>query len=130
MQHVNRFNHFLGHLHYLYLFMTNSWDTFLHTHVLGSVTGRGVSEGTYNNPLYGSMVGFDPTTKNEYFVHDVYLVSLFIHTHTQKLFDSQAVKSTGLLTSDPRLRDCMDKIRHAVRESAGEAMMDRELFRK
>ncbi|XP_055074124.2 glutaminase 2b [Misgurnus anguillicaudatus] len=40
-----------------------------------------------------------------------------------------AVKSTGLLTSDPRLRDCMDKIRQAVRESA-DAMMDRELFRK
>ncbi|KAI2650601.1 Glutaminase kidney isoform, mitochondrial [Labeo rohita] len=41
-----------------------------------------------------------------------------------------AVKSTGLLTSDPRLRDCMEKIREAVRESAGEVMMDRELFRK
>ncbi|XP_056615583.1 glutaminase kidney isoform, mitochondrial-like isoform X1 [Triplophysa dalaica] len=41
-----------------------------------------------------------------------------------------AVKSTGLLTSDPRLRDCMLKIRQAVRDSAGETMMDRELFRK
>uniref|UniRef100_A0A8C1T7C8 glutaminase n=1 Tax=Cyprinus carpio TaxID=7962 RepID=A0A8C1T7C8_CYPCA len=41
-----------------------------------------------------------------------------------------AVKSTGLLTSDPRLRDCMEKIREAVRESAGEVMMDLELFRK
>ncbi|TRY87292.1 hypothetical protein DNTS_022263 [Danionella cerebrum] len=41
-----------------------------------------------------------------------------------------AVKSTGLLTSDPRLRDCMEKIRKAVRESPGEVMMDRELFRK
>uniref|UniRef100_A0A9J8B5L9 glutaminase n=1 Tax=Cyprinus carpio carpio TaxID=630221 RepID=A0A9J8B5L9_CYPCA len=41
-----------------------------------------------------------------------------------------AVKSTGLLTSDPRLRDCMEKIRKAVQESAGEVMMDRELFRK
>uniref|UniRef100_A0A8B9HGG4 glutaminase n=1 Tax=Astyanax mexicanus TaxID=7994 RepID=A0A8B9HGG4_ASTMX len=41
-----------------------------------------------------------------------------------------AIKSTGLLTSDPRLRDCMENLRQAVRESAGEAMMDRELFRK
>ncbi|XP_073699954.1 glutaminase 2b isoform X2 [Garra rufa] len=41
-----------------------------------------------------------------------------------------AVKSTGLLTSDPRLRECMENIRKAVRESAGEVMMDRELFRK
>ncbi|KAF4097493.1 glutaminase 2b isoform X1 [Onychostoma macrolepis] len=41
-----------------------------------------------------------------------------------------AVKSTGLLTSDPRLRECMEKIRKAVQESGGEVMMDRELFRK
>ncbi len=42
----------------------------------------------------------------------------------------QVVKSTGLLTSDPRLRECMEKIRKAVQESSGEVMMDRELFRK
>ncbi|KAL4655710.1 glutaminase kidney isoform, mitochondrial-like [Arapaima gigas] len=41
-----------------------------------------------------------------------------------------AVKSTGLLTSDPRLRDCMNKLRHSVQESTGDVMMDRELFRK
>ncbi|XP_030632046.1 glutaminase 2b [Chanos chanos] len=41
-----------------------------------------------------------------------------------------ALKSTGLLTSDPRLRDCMRKLRQAVQESVGEVMMDRELFRK
>ncbi|NP_001077294.2 glutaminase 2b [Danio rerio] len=41
-----------------------------------------------------------------------------------------ALKSTGLLTSDPRLRDCMEKIRRAVRDSTGEVMMDRELFKK
>uniref|UniRef100_A0AAR2J0L7 glutaminase n=1 Tax=Pygocentrus nattereri TaxID=42514 RepID=A0AAR2J0L7_PYGNA len=41
-----------------------------------------------------------------------------------------ALKSTGLLTSDPRLRDCMEKLRQAVRECTGEVMMDRELFRK
>uniref|UniRef100_A0A8C9SPI7 glutaminase n=1 Tax=Scleropages formosus TaxID=113540 RepID=A0A8C9SPI7_SCLFO len=41
-----------------------------------------------------------------------------------------AVKSTGLLTSDPRLRDCMRELRSAVRESNGDVMMDSELFRK
>ncbi|KAI1899996.1 hypothetical protein AGOR_G00067670 [Albula goreensis] len=41
-----------------------------------------------------------------------------------------ALRSTGLLTSDPRLRDCMEKLRHTVRESVSEVMMDRELFRK
>ncbi|KAL7837619.1 hypothetical protein SRHO_G00273300 [Serrasalmus rhombeus] len=41
-----------------------------------------------------------------------------------------ALKSTGLLTSDPRLRDCMEKLRQAVRECTGEVKMDRELFRK
>ncbi|KAK3512598.1 hypothetical protein QTP70_017203 [Hemibagrus guttatus] len=41
-----------------------------------------------------------------------------------------AIKSTGLLTSDPRLRDCMDKLRQAVRESNGDVMMDHKLFRR
>ncbi|KAJ8257958.1 hypothetical protein GJAV_G00191590 [Gymnothorax javanicus] len=41
-----------------------------------------------------------------------------------------ALKSTGLLTSDPRLRDCMGLLRRSVLESPGSAMMDRDLFRK
>ncbi|KAK1151360.1 glutaminase kidney isoform, mitochondrial-like [Acipenser oxyrinchus oxyrinchus] len=41
-----------------------------------------------------------------------------------------AVKGTGLLTSDPRLRACMDLIRQSVQESVGGVMMDRYLFRK
>uniref|UniRef100_A0A9J7XIX9 glutaminase n=1 Tax=Cyprinus carpio carpio TaxID=630221 RepID=A0A9J7XIX9_CYPCA len=41
-----------------------------------------------------------------------------------------ALKSTGLLTSDPRLRDCMRQIHQAIQESVGTAMMDQELFRK
>ncbi|KAG7472934.1 hypothetical protein MATL_G00114230 [Megalops atlanticus] len=41
-----------------------------------------------------------------------------------------ALKSTGLLTSDPRLRDCMEQLRLSVQETIGGVMMDRELFRK
>ncbi|TRY94179.1 hypothetical protein DNTS_030539 [Danionella cerebrum] len=41
-----------------------------------------------------------------------------------------ALKSTGLQTSDPRLRDCMRQIHQALQESVGTAMMDQELFRK
>uniref|UniRef100_A0A671R3K6 glutaminase n=1 Tax=Sinocyclocheilus anshuiensis TaxID=1608454 RepID=A0A671R3K6_9TELE len=41
-----------------------------------------------------------------------------------------ALRSTGLLTSDPRLKDCMRQIHQAVQESVGTAMMDQELFRK
>ncbi|XP_026098876.1 glutaminase kidney isoform, mitochondrial-like [Carassius auratus] len=41
-----------------------------------------------------------------------------------------ALRSTGLLTSDPRLKDCMRQINQAVQESVGTAMMDQELFRK
>uniref|UniRef100_A0AAR2ITI5 glutaminase n=1 Tax=Pygocentrus nattereri TaxID=42514 RepID=A0AAR2ITI5_PYGNA len=40
------------------------------------------------------------------------------------------LKSTGLLTSDPRLKDCMHQLHQAVYESAGTAVMDQELFRK
>uniref|UniRef100_A0A3Q3B5D8 glutaminase n=1 Tax=Kryptolebias marmoratus TaxID=37003 RepID=A0A3Q3B5D8_KRYMA len=42
----------------------------------------------------------------------------------------QALKKTGLHPSDPRLRECMEKLRQAVRESAGEVMMDRDLFHR
>uniref|UniRef100_A0A8C2I482 glutaminase n=1 Tax=Cyprinus carpio TaxID=7962 RepID=A0A8C2I482_CYPCA len=42
----------------------------------------------------------------------------------------QALRGTGLLTSDPRLKDCMQQIHQAVQESVGTAMMDQELFRK
>ncbi|XP_039603192.1 glutaminase 2b isoform X1 [Polypterus senegalus] len=41
-----------------------------------------------------------------------------------------ALKSTGLLTTDPRLRDCMDLLQHSVQETAGGSMMDRYLFKK
>ncbi|XP_030639448.1 glutaminase liver isoform, mitochondrial [Chanos chanos] len=41
-----------------------------------------------------------------------------------------ALKSTGLLTSDPRLRDCMRQLHKSVHESVGTRMMDQELFRK
>ncbi|XP_066564383.1 glutaminase kidney isoform, mitochondrial isoform X2 [Amia ocellicauda] len=41
-----------------------------------------------------------------------------------------ALKSTGLLTSDPRLRDCMDLLQRSVQETVGGFMLDRELFRK
>nr|XP_019952041.1 PREDICTED: glutaminase liver isoform, mitochondrial-like isoform X1 [Paralichthys olivaceus] len=45
-------------------------------------------------------------------------------------FFTSALKRTGLHPSDPRLKDCMEKLRHAVKESAGEAMMDRDLFHR
>uniref|UniRef100_A0A3Q0S7C2 glutaminase n=1 Tax=Amphilophus citrinellus TaxID=61819 RepID=A0A3Q0S7C2_AMPCI len=41
-----------------------------------------------------------------------------------------ALKKTGLHPSDPRLKDCMDNIRQAVKESVGEVMMDRDLFHR
>uniref|UniRef100_A0A667ZMY3 glutaminase n=1 Tax=Myripristis murdjan TaxID=586833 RepID=A0A667ZMY3_9TELE len=41
-----------------------------------------------------------------------------------------ALKKTGLHPSDPRLRDCMEKLRQAVRDSIGEVMMDKELFHR
>ncbi|KAF5901489.1 glutaminase kidney isoform, mitochondrial-like, partial [Clarias magur] len=40
------------------------------------------------------------------------------------------LENTGLLTSDPRLRDCMQQLHHAVHESTGTAMMDQALFKK
>uniref|UniRef100_A0A3B3VPF8 glutaminase n=1 Tax=Poecilia latipinna TaxID=48699 RepID=A0A3B3VPF8_9TELE len=41
-----------------------------------------------------------------------------------------ALKKTGLQPSDPRLRECMEKLRRAVKDSVGEVMMDRDLFHR
>ncbi|XP_071760049.1 glutaminase 2b [Centroberyx gerrardi] len=41
-----------------------------------------------------------------------------------------ALKKTGLHPSDPRLKDCMEKLRRAVKDSIGEVMMDRDLFHR
>ncbi|KAM8976706.1 glutaminase liver isoform, mitochondrial [Pelodytes ibericus] len=40
------------------------------------------------------------------------------------------LKSNGLLTSDPRLKDCMDILHHIVQESVIGATMDQEVFQK
>ncbi|XP_064823608.1 glutaminase kidney isoform, mitochondrial-like isoform X2 [Oncorhynchus masou masou] len=40
------------------------------------------------------------------------------------------LKRTGLIVSDPRLKDCMDKLQRSVSESCHDVMMDRELFHK
>ncbi|XP_041945881.1 glutaminase 2b isoform X1 [Alosa sapidissima] len=64
------------------------------------------------------------------------LEDMLFYTITQgeeKISISQfisALKSTGLLITDPRLKDCMEKLRMTVRDSITEVMMDRELFGK
>lgn len=41
-----------------------------------------------------------------------------------------ALKKSGLLMSDPRLRECVQQMRQASRESIGPVMMDKTLFRR
>ncbi|KAK9514932.1 hypothetical protein VZT92_025613 [Zoarces viviparus] len=41
-----------------------------------------------------------------------------------------ALRKTGLLTSDPRLRDCVLQMRQSSRDSVGPVMMDKKLFRR
>uniref|UniRef100_A0A2K6TJY6 glutaminase n=1 Tax=Saimiri boliviensis boliviensis TaxID=39432 RepID=A0A2K6TJY6_SAIBB len=41
-----------------------------------------------------------------------------------------ALKATGLQTSDPRLRDCMNEMHRVVQESSSGGLLDRDLFRK
>ncbi|XP_075997232.1 glutaminase 2b [Genypterus blacodes] len=40
------------------------------------------------------------------------------------------LKKRGLHPSDPRLKDCMEKLQKAVSDSVSEVMMDRDLFRR
>ena len=46
------------------------------------------------------------------------------------LLPLQALRKTGLLTSDPRLRDCVRQMRKSARDSTGPVMMDKTLFRR
>ncbi|XP_028264732.1 glutaminase liver isoform, mitochondrial isoform X2 [Parambassis ranga] len=41
-----------------------------------------------------------------------------------------ALRKTGLLTSDPRLRDCVNQMRQSTCDSVGQVMMDKQLFRR
>ncbi|XP_029689744.1 glutaminase kidney isoform, mitochondrial isoform X2 [Takifugu rubripes] len=41
-----------------------------------------------------------------------------------------ALRKTGLLTSDPRLHDCVHAMRQSMRSSVGPVMMDKALFRR
>ncbi|XP_054902078.1 glutaminase kidney isoform, mitochondrial-like isoform X2 [Poeciliopsis prolifica] len=41
-----------------------------------------------------------------------------------------ALRRTGLLTSDPRLRDCIRQMRQSTLDSMGPVMMDKKLFRR
>ncbi|KAM3622177.1 uncharacterized protein V6R79_021515 [Siganus canaliculatus] len=40
------------------------------------------------------------------------------------------LKKSGLYPSDPRLKDCMEKLRKAAKQCPGEEMMDRNLFHR
>ncbi|KAM4044617.1 glutaminase liver isoform, mitochondrial [Anomaloglossus baeobatrachus] len=51
--------------------------------------------------------------------HEQLPVNKFINT----------LKANGLLATDPRLKDCMDKLNHTVQESMLGASMDLEIFR-
>uniref|UniRef100_A0A8C5N905 glutaminase n=1 Tax=Gouania willdenowi TaxID=441366 RepID=A0A8C5N905_GOUWI len=42
----------------------------------------------------------------------------------------QALRKTGLLTSDPRLRDTVRQLRQSSRDSGGPVLMDKSLFRR
>uniref|UniRef100_A0A8C6UT67 glutaminase n=2 Tax=Neogobius melanostomus TaxID=47308 RepID=A0A8C6UT67_9GOBI len=41
-----------------------------------------------------------------------------------------ALKGTGLLTGDPRLKECMDTLKETLKESADGVTLDRHLFKK
>uniref|UniRef100_A0A8C6VR93 glutaminase n=1 Tax=Nothobranchius furzeri TaxID=105023 RepID=A0A8C6VR93_NOTFU len=43
---------------------------------------------------------------------------------------TSVLRRTGLLTSDPRLRDCVHQMRQATRDSTGPVLMDKKLFRR
>uniref|UniRef100_A0A8C6P1P9 glutaminase n=1 Tax=Nothobranchius furzeri TaxID=105023 RepID=A0A8C6P1P9_NOTFU len=53
-----------------------------------------------------------------------------LHLKISRFSAVQVLRRTGLLTSDPRLRDCVHQMRQATRDSTGPVLMDKKLFRR
>ncbi|XP_018556674.1 LOW QUALITY PROTEIN: glutaminase kidney isoform, mitochondrial [Lates calcarifer] len=81
-------------------------------------TGPGVDQGHSKSRLMSSMEDllFYTITEGK----EMIPLSQFI----------SALRKTGLLTSDPRLRDCVYQMRQSTRDSTGPVMMDKKLFRR
>uniref|UniRef100_A0A8C2ZA99 glutaminase n=1 Tax=Cyclopterus lumpus TaxID=8103 RepID=A0A8C2ZA99_CYCLU len=81
------------------------------------------SSGTFiQSPTAREWKTWPPTSQTKH--PPVYLFMYVVHCGLQ------ALKKTGLHPSDPRLKDCMEELRHAVKESVNEVMMDRDLFHR
>ncbi|XP_063076484.1 glutaminase liver isoform, mitochondrial-like [Engraulis encrasicolus] len=98
-----------------------------------STTGATVLHQTCHQPS----VGLSDSEQAQYSKRMVnHLEDLLFYTITQgedKIPVSRfiaALRSTGLMPSDPRLRDCMRQLQQSIHESIGTVMMDQELFRK
>lgn len=64
-----------------------------------------------------------------------YYLSQFLEQEIFLMFYSftpflQALKSTGLRTSDPRLKECMDMLRLTLQTTSDGVMLDKDLFKK
>lgn len=116
-----------------YKFFQNDYRSL---HLLRSVSSKLHSSGVEDMLFYTITEGkeqvplsiFTSVSSQTKTIHPSVCLSRFwfhlVHCHPQ------ALKRNGLDPSDPRLKDCMEKLGQAVNESDGEVMMDRELFHR
>ncbi|XP_041860039.1 glutaminase kidney isoform, mitochondrial-like [Melanotaenia boesemani] len=95
-----------------------SWTASSHTLKAFHQQGPGVDQGHSKSRLMSSMEDllFYTITDGK----EMIPLSQFI----------SALKKTGLLTSDPRLRDCVRQMRQSTHDAVGPVMMDKKLFRR
>ncbi|KAM4563090.1 glutaminase kidney isoform, mitochondrial isoform 5-T5 [Odontesthes bonariensis] len=98
--------------------LLSNWAASPHTHKAIHQKGPDVDKGHSKNQLMSSMEDllFYTITDGK----EMIPLSVFF----------SALKKTGLLTSDPRLRDCVHQMRQSTRDSVGPVMMDKKLFRR
>ncbi|CAG6021696.1 glutaminase liver isoform, mitochondrial [Menidia menidia] len=98
--------------------LITSWAASAHSHKAFHQQGPDVDQGPSKNQLMSSMEDL-----LFYTITDGKEMIPLSHFFT-------ALKKTGLLTSDPRLRDCIRQMRQSTRDAVGTVMMDKKLFRR
>uniref|UniRef100_A0A8C8C040 glutaminase n=1 Tax=Oncorhynchus tshawytscha TaxID=74940 RepID=A0A8C8C040_ONCTS len=92
------------------------------------------SKHLFNNPLKRALYSQVDLSSGKGLFSEVEDMLFYIITEGQKQVPVShfisALKRTGLIVSDPRLKDCMDKLHRSVTETCHDVMMDRELFHK
>lgn len=73
---------------------------------------------------------WSPSLSSPLWVQTLWSLFLLCYCPQTQTCRLQALRKTGLLTSDPRLRDCVHVMKQSLRSSVGPVMLDKALFQR